>query len=96
MKPPIRPSLIRCSRASARKLSFRSPQWIRPRADPDNVIIGASVIGPHASDLLAELTMAVELGLTAEQLGDVIHPHPSLSEAVMEAAHDVHGMSIHK
>lgn len=64
--------------------------------DPDNVIIGASVIGPHASDLLAELTMAVELGLTAEQLGDVIHPHPSLSEAVMEAAHDVHGMSIHK
>lgn len=64
--------------------------------DPEDVIIGASVIGPHASDLLAELTMAVELGLTAEQLGDVIHPHPSLSEAVMEAAHDVHGMSIHK
>lgn len=63
---------------------------------PDDVIIGAAVIGPHASDLLGELTLAVELGLTAEQTGNVIHPHPSLSEAVMEALHDVHGDSVHK
>lgn len=61
-----------------------------------DVIIGASIIGPEATDLLAELTMAVHLGLTAEVLGDVIHPHPTLSEAIMEALHDVHGKSINK
>lgn len=64
--------------------------------DEQDVIIGASIIGPEATDLLAELTMAVHLGLTAEVLGDVIHPHPTLSEAIMEALHDVHGMSINK
>jgi len=64
--------------------------------DEKDVIIGASIIGPEATDLLAELTMAVHLGLTAEVLGDVIHPHPTLSEAIMEALHDVHGMSINK
>lgn len=61
-----------------------------------DVIIGASIIGPEATDLLTELTMAVHLGLTAEVLGDVIHPHPTLSEAIMEALHDVHGKSINK
>ena len=64
--------------------------------DEQDVIIGASIIGPEATDLLAELTMAVHLGLTAEELGDVIHPHPTLSEAIMEALHDIHGMSINK
>jgi dihydrolipoamide dehydrogenase len=64
--------------------------------DEQDVIIGASIIGPEATDLLAELTMAVHFGLTTEALGDVIHPHPTLSEAIMEALHDVHGMSINK
>ncbi|WP_303870070.1 dihydrolipoyl dehydrogenase [Acetobacterium wieringae] len=62
----------------------------------EDIIIGASIIGPEATDLLAELTMAVHLGLTAEALGDVIHPHPTLSEAIMEALHDVHEKSINK
>lgn len=64
--------------------------------DEKDVVIGASIVGPEATDLLAELTMAVHLGLTAEVLGDVIHPHPTLSEAIMEALHDVHGKSINK
>ena len=64
--------------------------------DEKDVVIGASIVGPEATDLLAELTMAVYLGLTAEMLGDVIHPHPTLSEAIMEALHDVHGKSINK
>lgn len=62
----------------------------------EDVIIGASIIEPEATDLLAELTMAVHLGLTAEALGEVIHPHPTLSEAIMEALHDVHEKSINK
>jgi len=64
--------------------------------DEKDVVIGASIVGPEATDLLTELTMAVHLGLTAEALGDVIHPHPTLSEAIMEALHDVHGKSINK
>lgn len=64
--------------------------------DEKDMVIGASIVGPEATDLLAELTMAVHLGLTAEVLGDVIHPHPTLSEAIMEALHDVHGKSINK
>lgn len=70
--------------------------FVKVIVDNNDVIVGASIVGPHATDLLAELSLAVHLGLTAEQVGDVIHPHPSLSEALMEALHDVHGKSVHK
>ena len=45
--------------------------------------------------LLTELSLAVHLGLTVEQVGDVIHAHPTLSEGIMEALHDVHGECVH-
>ena len=70
--------------------------FVKVIVDENDVIIGASVVGPHGTDLLAELSLAVHVGLTAKQVGDVIHPHPSLSEALMEALHDVHGKSVHK
>lgn len=69
--------------------------FIKIIADSGDRIIGAAIVGPHATDLLAELTMAVQFGITAEQLGDVIHPHPTLSEGIMEALHAVHGQCIH-
>jgi dihydrolipoamide dehydrogenase len=69
--------------------------FVKIIADIDDKIIGASIVGPHATDLLAELTLAVQLGLTVEQVGDVIHPHPTLSEALMEALHAVHGQCVH-
>lgn len=59
-------------------------------------IIGASIIGPHATDLIHELSVAVRLGLTADEMGEVIHAHPTLAEAVMEALHDIKGQSVHK
>lgn len=70
--------------------------FVKVIVDKDDVIIGASIVGAHATDLLAELTLAVECGLTAKQVGNVIHPHPTLSEAIMEALHDVHNKAIHK
>lgn len=70
--------------------------FVKVIVDKDDVIIGASIVGAHATDLLAELTLAVECGLTATQVGNVIHPHPTLSEAIMEALHDVHNKSVHK
>jgi len=59
-------------------------------------ILGASIIGPHATDLIHELAVGVKFGLTAKQLGNTIHSHPTLSEAIMEALEDVHGQSAHK
>jgi len=57
-------------------------------------VLGVHIIGPHATDLLAEACVAVGLEATAEELGRIIHAHPTLSEAVMEAAEAVHGMAI--
>lgn len=61
----------------------------------DDRILGASIIGASATELLTELTLAVHLGLTVQQVGDVIHPHPSLSEGLIEALHDANGVAIH-
>ncbi len=69
--------------------------FIKVLADNEDKIVGASIVGPHATDLLTELTLAVNLGLTVEEVGDVIHPHPTLSEGLMEALHDVHGECVH-
>lgn len=69
--------------------------FIKVLADNNDKIIGASIVGPHATDLLTELSLAVGLGLTVEQVGDIIHAHPSLSEGLMEALHDVHGECVH-
>ncbi len=70
--------------------------FIKILADEQDRIVGASIVGPHATDLLTELSLAVHLGLTVEQVGDVIHAHPTLSEGIMEALHDVHGQCVHQ
>lgn len=69
--------------------------FVKIVADKDDKIIGAVVIGPHATDMIGELTLACHYGLTAEQVGDVIHPHPTLGEAIMEAVHAVNGECVH-
>jgi len=58
-------------------------------------ILGVHIIGPHATELIAEACVAMQLESTAEELGRTMHAHPTVSEAVMEAAEGVHGMSIH-
>ncbi|EKB53436.1 dihydrolipoyl dehydrogenase [Facklamia hominis] len=61
----------------------------------DNVIVGAQIAGPGASDLLAELTMAIEAGMNAEDIALTVHPHPTLTEAIMDCAEAVLGEPIH-
>jgi len=58
-------------------------------------VLGVHIVGAHATDLIHEGAIAVRHGLTAEQLGDAFHAHPVMAEAMLEAAHDVHGLSIH-
>jgi dihydrolipoamide dehydrogenase len=59
-------------------------------------ILGAGIVGKNAGDLIAELVVAMEMGATAEDLGRSIHPHPTLSETVMEAAELFYGHAAHK
>lgn len=59
-------------------------------------ILGCHIMGPHASDLIMEATLAVQLGLKAEDLTRTIHPHPTLSEAVHEAALGLFGSMLHQ
>lgn len=61
----------------------------------DNVIVGAQVAGINASDVIAELGLAVESGMNAEDIALTIHGHPSLGETVMDAAEAALGMPIH-
>ena len=58
-------------------------------------ILGVHIVGPHATDLIAEACPALHLEITAKELGKAIHAHPTLGEAMMEAAHAVHGESAH-
>ena len=58
-------------------------------------ILGAHLVGPDVTELLPELTLARNNELTAEEIARNVHAHPTLSEAIMEAAHEVEGMAIH-
>jgi dihydrolipoamide dehydrogenase len=59
-------------------------------------LLGAHAIGPHATELVNEATVAIRAELTAEELGRTIHCHPTFSEAWMEAAHAAHGRCVHQ
>lgn len=61
----------------------------------DGLVIGAQVAGANASDLISELGLAVETGLTAEDIAMTIHAHPTLGEMTMEAAEVALGTPIH-
>lgn len=58
-------------------------------------ILGAHIVGPRASDLIAELVVAMELGASAEDVARTVHAHPTLPEAVKEAALAVARRAIH-
>jgi dihydrolipoamide dehydrogenase len=61
----------------------------------DGLIIGAQIAGANASDMIAELGLAIEAGLTAEDIALTIHAHPTLGEIAMEAAEVALGTPIH-
>jgi dihydrolipoamide dehydrogenase len=58
-------------------------------------VLGVHIVGPKATELIAEACAALELEATAESIARTIHAHPTLSEALMEAAEDVAGHAIH-
>ncbi len=58
-------------------------------------VLGVSIFGPHATDLIGEAVLAMRLEATAEDIAQAIHPHPTLTEAMKEAALDADGMALH-
>jgi len=58
-------------------------------------LLGAQIVGPSASDLISELSLAIENGLTTTDISLTIHPHPTLGEAIMDTAELVDGLPIH-
>lgn len=61
----------------------------------DGLVIGAQIAGASASDMISELSLAIEAGMTAEDIAMTIHAHPTLGEITMEAAEVAIGMPIH-
>lgn len=68
---------------------------VKVLADQQDTIIGMHIIGPHASDLIMEGTLLVKNRMKIDDLVGTIHPHPTLSEAIMEAVLDIRGHALH-
>jgi len=82
--------------ASGRALTMESPEGqVKIIAGKDDEILGAHILGPSASDLIAELVLAMTRNLKLRDVASTIHIHPTLSESVMEAAMKAHGLAIH-
>ncbi|MFE3574359.1 dihydrolipoyl dehydrogenase [Lysinibacillus sp. NPDC059133] len=61
----------------------------------DGILIGTQIVGAGASDMIAELSLAIEAGMTAEDIALTIHTHPTLGEITMDAAEVIMGRPIH-
>ena len=70
--------------------------FVKVIADAKNdKIIGVQIVGNGASDLISEAALAIKMGATLEDVALTIHPHPTLSESLMEAAEATMGKAIH-
>ena len=59
-------------------------------------ILGCQIMAPRATDMIAEICAVMEYGGTVESLSRVIHPHPTVSEIIAEATHDVEGLAVNQ
>jgi len=70
--------------------------FVRVIADADSeFLLGGVIVGPEASEMIGEIGLAIEMGATLTDIGRTIHTHPTLSEAIMEAAENAHSKAIH-
>jgi len=58
-------------------------------------VLGVTIVGPHATDIIHEVVLAVHAGITVEQIASMIHAHPTLSESIHEAIEGIHKQAIH-
>ncbi len=83
--------------ASGRALSFDRPEGLTKLiVDPETErILGVGIVGTGAGELISEGVLAIEMGATAKDLALAVHPHPTLSETIMEAAEAFYGYATH-
>lgn len=83
--------------ASGRATTLSRPDGLTKLiTDPDaDQVLGVGIVGTGAGELISQGVLAIEMGATAEDIGLSIHPHPTLSETVMESADMIFGQSVH-
>lgn len=83
--------------ASGRAMSLMETEgFVKIVADAKtDEVLGVHMVGPEVTELIAEAALAIEMGATTEDISRTIHAHPTLPEAMMEAAEAVHSMAIH-
>jgi dihydrolipoamide dehydrogenase len=83
--------------ASGRALTFDHPEGVTKLVvEPETErILGVGIVGHGAGELISEGVLAIEMGATASDLAEVVHPHPTLSETLMEAADVFYGVATH-
>jgi dihydrolipoamide dehydrogenase len=82
--------------ANGRALTLNQQEgMVKIIADKQDKIIGAHILSPHASELIAEVSLAMNKGMSLRDISESIHVHPTLSEALMEASMNAKGEAIH-
>jgi dihydrolipoamide dehydrogenase len=83
--------------ASGRALTLNDPEgFVRVVADEETeFVLGAQIVAPEASELIAEFALAIEMGAQLEDVASTVHTHPTLAEASMEAVMNARGEAIH-
>ncbi len=82
--------------ASSRARTLDAPTGhIELLADAEGTVVGANLAGPQVSELIGEVTLALEMAATVEEVAATIHPHPTMSEGLVEAAHGLLGHPLH-
>lgn len=83
--------------ASGRAMSLMETDgFVKILSDAESdEVLGVHMVGPEVTELIAEAALAIEMGATVEDIARTIHAHPTLPEAMMEAAEAVHTMAVH-
>ncbi|GEM46532.1 dihydrolipoyl dehydrogenase [Deinococcus cellulosilyticus] len=83
--------------ASGRAMTLQSTDgFVKMVSDAEtDLLLGVHIVGPHASDMLGEASLGLEMAATVSDIALTIHAHPTLGEAVLEAAEHVHRQAIH-
>ncbi len=79
------------------RMTFDKPEGLTKLIiDPETErVLGVGIVGHGAGELIAEGVLAVEMGATAQDLAETVHPHPTLSETMMESAEVFYGHPTH-
>jgi dihydrolipoamide dehydrogenase len=77
------------------KMTGHTDGWVKVVAGPDEELLGTHIVGPDATNLIAEPALGIEMGATLTDVAETVHAHPTLAEAFLEAVEAAKGHPIH-